>query len=175
VEAAQVVFGAFLGSLWGFARCWIKAPSGRQRVHGLGALTALTEEVSTVTNLPYLNSESVCQWLGKLVALGFQGPLTLVWDKARDQRCTLLQSVADALGIAWLYLPAYAPNLHLIERLWKFVKKPCLYAKYYTDFGAFPHAIEDCLMHTQTTRKQALCSLLTLNFQSFRKAQSLTM
>src|SRR5215831_6663442 len=47
-------------------------------------------------------------------------------------------------------------------------------SKYYTDFGAFTHAIEDCLMHTQTIHKQALCSLLTLNFQSFRKAQSLT-
>jgi transposase len=31
-----------------------------------------------------------------------------------------------------LYLPAYSPNLNLIERLWKFVKKQCLYSKYYT-------------------------------------------
>ena len=34
----------------------------------------------------------------------------------------LVQSVADTLGIELLYLPAYAPNLNLIERLWKFVK-----------------------------------------------------
>ena len=102
-------------------------------------------------------------------------PMTLVLDNARYQRCTLVQSVADTLGIEWLYLPAYSPNLHFSERLWKFVKKPCLYSKYYTDFSAFTSAIEDCLMHTQTTHKQALSSLLTLNFQSFKKAQSLTM
>jgi transposase len=175
VDAAHFVFGAFLGYLWCFARCWIKAPSGRQRFNVLGALNAITDEVITVTNLTYINSESVCQLLGKLVALGLQVPITLVLDNARYQRCALVQSVADALGIELLYLPAYSPNLNLIERLWKFVKKQCLYSKYYTDFGAFTHAIEDCLRHTQTTHKQALCSLLTLNFQSFRKAQSLTM
>jgi hypothetical protein len=54
------------------------------------------------------------------------------------------------------------------------VKKQCLYSKYYTDFSAFTFAIEDCLAHTQTTHNQALSSLLTFNFQSFKKAQSLT-
>jgi len=101
--------------------------------------------------------------------------ITLVLDNACYQRCALVQSVADTLGIELLYLPAYSPNLNLIERLWKFVKKHCLYSKCYTDFSAFTPAIEDCLVHTQTTHKQALSSLLTLDFQSFKKAQSLTM
>jgi len=175
VDAAHFVFGAFLGYLWCFTRCWIKAPSGRQRFNVLGALHAITHEVITVTNFTYINAESVCQLLRKLGALGLQVPITLVLDNARYQRCALVQSVADTLGIELLYLPAYSPNLNLIERLWKFVKKQCLYSKYYTDFSAFTSAIEDCLAHTQTTHKQALGSLLTLNFQSFRKAQSLTM
>jgi len=162
VDAAHVVFGAFLGYLWCCARCWIKAPSGRQRFNVLGALNAITY------------AESVCQLLRKLAALGLQVPITLVLDNARYQRCALVPSVADALGIELLYLPPYSPNLNLIERLWKFVKKQCLYSKYYTDFSAFTHAIEDCLTHTQTTHKQAFGSLLTLNFQSFKKAQSLT-
>jgi len=68
VDAAHVVFGAFLGYLWCFARCWIKAPSGRQRFNVLGALNAITYEVSTVTNLTSINAESGCQLLGKLAA-----------------------------------------------------------------------------------------------------------
>jgi len=175
VDAAHVVFGAFLGYLWCFARCWIKAPSGRQRFNVLGALHAITHEVITVTNCTYINAESVCQLLRKLGALGLQVPITLVLDNARYQRCALVQSVADTLGIELLYLPAYSPNLNFIERLWKFVKKPCLDSKYYTDFSTFTAAIEDCLAQTQTTHKHALGSLLTLNFQSFRNAQSLTM
>ena len=36
-------------------------------------------------------------------------PITLkVLDNARYQRCALVQSVADTLGIELLYLPAYA-------------------------------------------------------------------
>lgn len=44
-----------------------------------------------------------------------------------------------------LYLPPYSPNLNIIERLWKFVKKECLYSKYYSNFEAFQEAIIDCL------------------------------
>ena len=109
MDAAHFVFGAFLGYLWCFARCWIKAPSGRQRFNVLGALNAITYEVITVTNLTYINSESVCQLLRKLVALGLQVPITLVLDNARYQRCALVQSVADALGIELLYLPGTSP------------------------------------------------------------------
>jgi transposase len=174
VDAAHFVFGAFLGYLWCWSRCWIKAPSGRQRFNVLGALHAITHEVITVTNQTYINAESVCALLRKLVALDLQVPITLVLDNARYQRCALVQSVAAALGIELLFLPAYSPNLNLIERLWKFIKKQCLYSKYYADFSAFTAAIEDCLQQTQTTHQQALHSLLTLNFQSFRKAQSLT-
>jgi transposase len=174
VDAAHFVFGAFLGYLWCFVRCWIKAPSGRQRFSVLGALNAVTHKVITVTTLTYINSESVCQLLFKLAELSLQVPITLVLDNARYQRCTLVQSVANSLGIELLYLPPYSPNLNLIERLWKFVKKHCLYSKYYADFKAFTHAIEDCIANTQTTHKQALNSLLTFNFQSFKKVQSLT-
>jgi hypothetical protein len=69
VDAAPFVFGAFLGYLGCCARCWIKAPSGRQRFHVLGALNAITYEVLTVTKLTYSNAASVCQLLEKLGAL----------------------------------------------------------------------------------------------------------
>lgn len=58
-----------------------------------------------------------------------------------------------------------------VERLWKFVKKQCLYSTYYADFAAFKTAITQCLAQTQTTHRTALDSLLTLRFQLFTKAQ----
>jgi len=61
-------------------------------------------------------------------------------------------------------LPAYSPNLNLIERLWKFVKKTCLYSKYYPHFADFKQAISDCLAQTHTTYKKELDALLTLNY-----------
>jgi len=94
--------------------------------------------------------------------------LTIVLDNARSQRCALGQSLAQRLGIALRFLPAYSPNLHLIERFWKFVKKPCLYFKYYADHLAFQHAILACIEQAPHQHKETLASLLTLKFQSFK-------
>ena len=79
--------------------------------------------------------------------------------------------MAVSLHIELLYLPTYSPNLNLIERLWKFVKKRCLYSIYYSNFNVFKQAISDCLAHTHDTYKDELDSLLTLNFQTFDNIQ----
>lgn len=174
VDAAHFVFGAFLCALWSFVRVWIKAPSGRQRFNVLGAINAVTKEVITVTNTTYINAQSVCELLLKMSALKLAIPITLVLDNARYQRCALVEALAKNLNIELLFLPAYSPNLNLIERLWKFVKKQCLYAKYYPDFGAFTSAIQNCLHDAQTTHRKALDSLLTLHFQTFDDAVVMT-
>jgi transposase len=71
------------------------------------------------------------------------------------------------------FLPAYSPHLNLIERLWKFVRKQCLYSHYYADFTTFKTASATCLAQTHTTHKDALDSLLTACFQLFSKAHFL--
>ena len=81
---------------------------------------------------------------------------------------------AKNLNIELCFLPSYSPNLNLIERMWKFVKKQCLYSKYYEKFPAFKEAISKCLDETSTTHKSDLDSLLTLRFQLFQKPQFVT-
>ena len=76
---------------------------------------------------------------------------------------------AKSLNIELCFLPSYSPNLNLIERVWKFVKKKCLYSQYYEKFPAFKDAISKCLQETSTTYKADLDSLLTLRFQTFEK------
>lgn len=174
VDAAHLVMGAFLGMLWCFERLFTRTPSGRNRFNVLGALNAITHEMITVTNDSYITATQGCELLHKLAALGLTIPITLVLDNARDQKCQVVQSLAEALGIELLYLPPYSPNLNLIERMWKFVKKKCLYAKYYEDFSQFSSAITACLKQTHLRYKQELDSLLTLRFQTFDKAHIMT-
>ena len=174
VDAAHFVLAAFLGYLWSLKRIFIQSPSGRQRFNVLGALNAVTHELITVTNDTYINAASVCELLHKLADLHLDVPITLVLDNARYQKCDLVQTTAKGLNIELCFLPPYSPNLNLIERLWKFVKKECLYSEYYTDFTKFKTAIRDCLGQTHTTHKDALDSLLTLRFQTFEKPQSMT-
>jgi len=174
VDAAHFVLAPFLGFLWSLTRVFVKAPSGRQRFNVLGALNAITHELVTVTNDTYITATQVCELLYKLAALNLGVPITIFLDNARYQKCALVKTTAASLQIELCFLPAYSPNLNLIERLWKFVKKQCLYSKYYTDFAAFRAAIVECLSQTNTTHKKALDSLITLRFQLFEKAQYVT-
>jgi transposase len=168
VDAAHFVQAAFLGCLWSFVRVFIRSPSGRQRFNVLGALCATTHRLVTVCNTDYINSQSVCELLRKLAALASVGPITVVLDNARYQRCALVQTTAAKLGVELLFLPPYSPNLNLIERLWKFTKKQVLYSKYYATFADFQNAITSLLNNAHLTHSEQLDSLLTLNFQTFQ-------
>jgi hypothetical protein len=56
-------------------------------------------------------------------------------------------------GGSLLYLPGYSPNLNLIERRWKFVKKECLGARVLPTYEAFTGAIDDCLASLGTRHR----------------------
>lgn len=173
VDAAHFVQRPFLAFLWCFTRVFIKAPAGRKRFNVLAALNAVTHDLVTVWNDAYINAQSVAELLQKIAAVALTVPITLILDNARDQKCSCIKDLAASLNIELLYLPAYSPNLNLIERLWKFVKKEALNGRYYEDFTAFKSAIICCLAQIRTTHKTKLNSLLRLKFQTFHDTQIL--
>lgn len=128
IDAAHFVMGEFLTCLWWLTRVYVRTYSGRQRYNVLGAIDVFSQDLITFTNDSYINSNSLCELLLKIhkqyVILGI--PLTIVLDNAKYQRCEKVIEYAKELGIELLFLPTYSPNLNLIERLWKFVKKKCL-------------------------------------------------
>ena len=162
LDASHFVLGSFLGWIWCFARMFVRAASGRQRYNVLGALNAVTHELITVINTTYINAESVCALLRKLAVVGQQVPITLVLDNARYQRCTLVQNLAKELGIELLFLPSYSPNLNLIERLWKFLRKEAL-QKWHPTFEDMQQAVADVLDNLPQYRTQ-LDTLMTERF-----------
>jgi transposase len=145
----------------------VRSSPGRQRFNVLAALNAISYELVMVTNDTYINAGSIGELLRKIVALNLNVPITVILDNAKYQKCQIVWALAKSLHIELLYLPTYSPNLNLIERLWKFVKKQCLYSIYYPTFLDFKNAISTCLSQTTTIHKTALSSLLTLNFQTF--------
>jgi transposase len=98
-------------------------------------MNVVAHELITVTNEACINGESVCELLRKISGLGLLLPITLVLDNARYQKCIIVRELAAELNIELLYLLAYSPNLNLIERLWKFVKKQYLYSIHYGQSG----------------------------------------
>lgn len=174
MDAAHFVYGAFLGMVWCFVRMFIPSPSGRKRFNVLGALNAVSKEVLTFTNETYINAQSVCQLLLQIAQYYGSKPITVVLDNARYQKCALVQGFAAELGIELLFLPSYSPQLNLIERYWRFLRKKCLYSCYYPDFSKFRTAIQHCITFALCSYPDELESLLTWNFQSFNKVQILT-
>ena len=168
VDAAHFVFGTFLCCLWTIARVFVRAASGRQRFHVLGAWNAVTRQWIAVTNTTVVNTETMCELLRNLAAQGLVGPITIVLDHAKYQRNKAVQALAIALGIRLLFLPSYSPNLNLIERLWGFAQRQSVYAKYHPNFASFRAAIEKTMTEIPTTHAERLNSLMTLNFQEFK-------
>jgi transposase len=173
VDAAHFVMGAFLGMLWCFVRLLLPSSSGRKRYNVLGAYDPIRHEVVTLTNDTVVNQETFCALLDKIAAdVGTGLPITLVLDNARYQKCQSVFDKAGALGIELLYLPAYSPNLNLIERLWRFVKKQVLYSTHYDKFATFKESIDACLRDLGTRFKSKMQSLMTLKFQLFSKTEN---
>lgn len=167
VDAAHFVFGTFLCCLWSFARIFVRAASGRQRFNVLGAWDAVTRRLIAVANTTVVNTETMCELLRKIAAEGLTGPITLVLDNARYQHNAAVKALATQLGITLLFLPSYSPNLNLIERLWKFIKRRSLYGRYHPTFADFQAAIQETIDGLPTTHAEQLETLMTLNFQLF--------
>ena len=174
VDAAHFVFGTFLCCLWSFERIFVRAASGRQRFNVLGAWNAVTRELIAVTNTTVVNTETMCELLRKIAASGLTGPITLVLDNARYQRNAAVQALAEQVGITLLFLPSYSPNLNLIERLWKFIKRRALYGRYHPTFADFQAAIQETLDGLPTTHAEPLKTLMTLKFQRFETVSLMT-
>jgi len=167
VDAAHFVFGTFLCCLWSFARIFVRAASGRQRFNVLGAWDAVARRLIAVTNTTVVNTATMCELMRKIAGSGLTGPITLVLDNARYQRNAIVEALAKELGIRLLFLPSYSPNLNLIERLWKFIKRRALYGRYHPTFAEFQAAIQEVLDGLSTTYADDLKTLMTLNFQQF--------
>ena len=92
--------------------------------------------------------------------------LLFVLDNAPYNHAPPGTDAAKALRIELLYLPPYSPNLNLIERLWKFLKRKVARNRYHATFTEFRAAVQKVLNNLSAYRAE-LASLLTERFQLF--------
>ena len=171
MDAAHFVWQLYLGVLWCITRIFIPAASGRTRINVLGAYDPIKNNLVKIINRSYINSETIIELLGMIKTAYFDIPITIVLDNARYQRCKVVIEEAAKLNIELLFLPTYSPNLNLIERLWRFVKKECLYSKYHKSANEFESVITTCLDDINLGKKPKLKKLMTLKFQLFPMPQ----
>jgi hypothetical protein len=165
VAAARFVFGPSLGSVRAAIRLFLPAPAGRQRSNVLGALDAVTHELTRVVNCTGINAAAVCPLL-RLIAADLPGPVAAVLDNAKSQRCAAVQALARGLGVERLDLPPDAPTRNLIERRRRFVKTECLAARCRAAFAEFRAASGGGRGELTAKHRTAMKSRLTPAFQT---------
>lgn len=173
MDAAHFIFATFLGYIWCHTRYFLKSHAGRKRYNVLGALNAVSKKVSIYTNDTTLDALSVCVFLKQLFQEYYGQQIVIVLDNASYQRCKLVRRYARVLGIELLFLSSYSPNLNLIERFWKYVRKEVLYSTFHNNYAVFKKQIDDCIKDAFIKDKEKLETLLTLKFQSFKKVKLL--
>lgn len=154
----------------------IDCNSGRQRVNINGAIRATKPEHLVYDVTDTINAQSTQRLCRQLLRKHPGKTVYLVCDNARYNRCNWLQEWAQGQRIEFVFLPAYSPNLNLIERLWRLLRQEAINSMYYATYQEFRHGIVDFLDNTKKY-KTAIRSLLTLNFRtveqrSYRYAQT---
>lgn len=143
------------------------AQTGRKRVNINGALNANTHEI-IVDEQPTLNAQAFIALMQRLETINECAEVIyIILDNARYYRNKMVLEYVNTSRIELLFLPAYSPNLNLIERVWKFLKNNLLYNRYFESFALFKQEILDFLTTAHIEFSDELESLLARNFQYF--------
>ncbi|EGV33944.1 hypothetical protein ThidrDRAFT_0099 [Thiorhodococcus drewsii AZ1] len=140
----------------------IQSNTGRQRLNINGAINIETLELTyRIDNT--INAVSTIALLKQLEsAYPAASRIIVICDNARYYKSKLVAEYLKNSRIQLEPLPAYSPNLNLIERFWKFFKKQVLYNRYYERFAEFRIACKEFLRSWISMRPNcARCLLRT--------------
>lgn len=142
----------------------LKTNTGRRRLHINGAIDikSLEAEAHMDERLDGISTIDLLKAIEKKHPDIPQIPV--ICDNASYYRSKEVKAYLETSRIKLIFLPPYSPNLNLIERLWRFMKRDKLHNTHYPTFAEFKAAIEE-FFHTLGSRKDELRTLLTENFQ----------
>jgi len=121
----------------------VPSNTGRKRISVLGAVNAITGSCTTIITENNCDKDMVIATFNEIKKeYSDDKEIVIILDNAPYNHSYKTIEEASLLGIRLIFLPTYSPNLNLIERLWKFLKKIVLKNKYYKTFLEFKKAIE---------------------------------
>ena len=142
----------------------LKTNNGRQRTNINGALNLQTKELLYVED-ECINSQTMIALLLLILKQQKQGKIYVVLDNARYYHANIVKEfLKEHPRIILRFLPPYSPNLNIIERLWKILKKNVVYNKFYLKFEDFRKQVIDFL-DNKIWKQQEYENILTDNFQ----------
>jgi transposase len=143
----------------------IPTNTGRQRYNILGAYCTQTHEHVFILTEDNINQDKVIELLKLLRAKHpGDGKIYLILDNASYNKALRVRDQAAVSQITLKYQPPYSPNLNLIERLWKFMRRRLFKDKYRSTFAEFKEQLNAFFADLDKYRDE-LSTLLTEKFQ----------
>ena len=144
----------------------IPTNTGRKRININGVINSESHEV-IVREDERINAQSTIKLFQQIEEnYHLAAVIYIIADNARYYRAKMVTEYLENSRIELVFLPPYSPNLNLIERLWKFVKKKTLYDSYYPTFIEFKEAVMGIFKNINLKKYDLeLASLLAENFQ----------
>lgn len=145
--------------------------SGRDRVNINAVLNAKDPADVIALDCESVNAASTRELYEKVLEKNPDaGIIYIITDNARYYRNRELMEWLETTKIKPVFLPPYSPNLNLIERLWKFLRKKVINTCFYRTKEKFRQAILQFFENIDRYKPE-LETLLTLNFR-LAKSQS---
>ncbi|WP_345375351.1 IS630 family transposase, partial [Algivirga pacifica] len=143
---------------------YVPSNSGRDRVN-INATLNTKEVTDVITHTSdTVDTESTITLFKEVEAhYSNKNTIYIICDNARYYRSKKLIEWLKMSKIKLVFLPPYSPNLNLIERLWKYMRKTVIDYHYYKTRQEFTEAIENFFKDLKSHEK-ALTSLLTWRF-----------
>lgn len=139
--------------------------SGRDRVNINGLLNAYDVTDVIAHDCESVNAQSTKELYQAALEKHPDAPVIyIISDNARYYHNKDLREWAEETKIKQIFLPPYSPNLNLIERLWKFLRKKVINTGFYRSKEEFRQAIKRFFDNIGIF-KEELETLLTLNFR----------
>jgi len=144
---------------------YIKTNSGRARLNLNGAIN-WQEKTAIVLEEKTINQEATIRLLEAIKKQQKSGKVYLILDNAKYHHARLVRNwVLNHPRFNLMYLPAYSPNLNLIERLWRFFHQKVTNNRYFETFKEFKQETLRFFENLKHYEKE-LTTLLTDNFQT---------
>lgn len=141
--------------------------SGRDRVNINGAVNAHNPIEVLFVESESVNAQSTQALYEKIIANNpNKSKIYVIGDNARYYKNKSLKEWLVDKPLEQIFLPPYSPNLNVIERLWKFMRKKVINTSFYRTKEAFRTSIHDFFNHL-SDYKEELVTLLTLKFHLF--------
>ena len=142
---------------------YIPTNTGRQRINLNGAYNMNNQDV-IIREDPSINAQSTIKLFEQIQKkYPAKKRIYAIADNAKYYRSKLVKEFLKNSKIELMFLPPYSPNLNLIERLWKYLRKKVINTTYYPKFEQFKNAIENFFENIDS-KKDELKQFIGSNF-----------